>query len=465
MTEWNGPFYYEEITLIKKAIGVDPDAQGYVCALVDTENSKPVYKRFSSSKKKLKGILDWINEIGDEVIIAIEGKQGYSTALEKLLKENNVTYYSFTSSTVDKFKKAVLGQHKSNEKDAEGTGLLALSQSQANRLGKYQQSFSVDSELRMISRAYESRTKELARSFNRLWKDLMSSCTDLFLFCYGNHPDFDFNKSLIESKGFLHLLSCKGISSWKEMSFEELYTIMNGGLFKDFKKIHQNIMKCSEILTNIPKAIQIELQLKAKNILHQLELKKETISLLKELALKRPAIFELQKIHGIGITTASIMISEIIDIRRFKNNNHLASYAGLTQKEHSSGPDKENRRMVYNYNFNKRLKNAFFTAAKNFVNNNPDSHLTGYFRNLIKKGMKVNEAYKRVARSLVRVIYRMLKALVGTEKNDVESAKDIPFDNGIESNNSTSQKNLNISFKKLKEENVEKKDENILNSA
>jgi len=51
------------------------------------------------------------------------------------------------------------------------------------------------------------------------------------------------------------------------------------------------------------------------------------------------------------------------------------------------------------------------TAAKNVVRYDSNSHIAGYYRNLVKKGMSPLEATKRVARALVRVIYRRLSAL------------------------------------------------------
>jgi hypothetical protein len=71
--------------------------------------------------------------------------------------------------------------------------------------------------------------------------------------------------------------------------------------------------------------------------------------------------------------------------------------------------------MVPTQLFNHRLKDAFMTAARNFVLYNPDSHLAGYHRNLVKRGMSSMEATKRVARALVRVIYRELSAVVAQD--------------------------------------------------
>ena len=63
------------------------------------------------------------------------------------------------------------------------------------------------------------------------------------------------------------------------------------------------------------------------------------------------------------------------------------------------------------------------TAARNFVLYNPDSHLSGYYRNLTKRGMKSLEAKKRVARALVRVIYRKLRAVSDSEADLLEEQK------------------------------------------
>jgi len=51
-------------------------------------------------------------------------------------------------------------------------------------------------------------------------------------------------------------------------------------------------------------------------------------------------------------------------------------------------------------------------TALNLVHYNSDSHLAGYHRNLVKRGMSSMQANKRVARALVWVIYRELSALV-----------------------------------------------------
>jgi hypothetical protein len=72
--------------------------------------------------------------------------------------------------------------------------------------------------------------------------------------------------------------------------------------------------------------------------------------------------------------------------------------------------DRENMKKARKYN--RRLKDLFVTAALNVVHFDPNSHLAGYHRNLVKRGMKPTEATKRLARALVRVICRELVALI-----------------------------------------------------
>jgi hypothetical protein len=133
------------------------------------------------------------------------------------------------------------------------------------------------------------------------------------------------------------------------------------------------------------------------------------IAMLNTITQDNSAVAALRQPRGIATVTASTLVAEIIDIRRFSSEDSLACYAGLGRRKHSTG---QNSRMVPSSLFNHRLKDAFMTAARNVVRFNPDSHLAGYCRNLIKRGMSPLEAYKRVARALVRVLYRTLSSLV-----------------------------------------------------
>ena len=60
--------------------------------------------------------------------------------------------------------------------------------------------------------------------------------------------------------------------------------------------------------------------------------------------------FLLRTIPGIGQLTAVAIISELGDITRFKNLNHLASYVGLMPMSYNSGESEQSRGMTYRAN-------------------------------------------------------------------------------------------------------------------
>ena len=58
---------------------------------------------------------------------------------------------------------------------------------------------------------------------------------------------------------------------------------------------------------------------------------------LQALARELPVVARLQTVPGIGLLTATALVSIVGDIGRFRSGRHFASYLGLTPREHSSG--------------------------------------------------------------------------------------------------------------------------------
>ena len=58
---------------------------------------------------------------------------------------------------------------------------------------------------------------------------------------------------------------------------------------------------------------------------------------LRELTHEDAVVRKLLKIPGIGLLTASALRATVVDVRRFPSGRHLASWLGLTAREHSSG--------------------------------------------------------------------------------------------------------------------------------
>ena len=98
---------------MSKAIGIDPDSKGYICCLVEAGEEKTARKGYVTTCKDLASLLRWVKGEG-EVIVAIEGSNGFSRPVKQVFRKEQVVFYSFRPSDVHKFRKVVLGHNKNN---------------------------------------------------------------------------------------------------------------------------------------------------------------------------------------------------------------------------------------------------------------------------------------------------------------------------------------------------------------
>ena len=112
----------------------------------------------------------------------------------------------------------------------------------------------------------------------------------------------------------------------------------------------------------------------------------------------------LMSIHGIGLTTAMVILTEIDNIHRFSNQEKLTAYVGLMPTSHSSGDKDVHGEMVNRGN--RFLKTAIIESAWVAARVDPVLHMDyiGYC-----KRMKKNKAIVRIARKLLNRINFVLK--------------------------------------------------------
>ena len=253
----------------------------------------------------------------------------------------------------------------------------------------------------------------MTAGLNRLWKLLRLASPDLYLALGGGHPEVELPEKALQTQGVLTLLSQKpDLGQWKDLSAEQLLEAMGGGKYKGREKLIEQLRTLAGSFPTVSPAMALLIRTAAQHVQHLKAEQTEIIRMLEALTAENMAVHALKQIPGIATLTASTLAAEIIDVRRFPREDSLACYSGLGMKEHSTG---DNFRMVRTQLFNHRLKDAFMTVARNFVQYNPESHLAGYHRNLLKRGMSPTEATKRVARALVRVIHRQLSAVVAQD--------------------------------------------------
>jgi transposase len=403
----------------RNAIGIDPDAQGFVCAYVKRSEAKVATRGYMATDSDLKSFLKWVQHEGD-VMIAIEGSNGWSKPLEKVLREAGMIFYTFKPADTDKFRKAVLGQNKNNSKDAESVARYAMALEAQGKLDQYRRVWFPDMELQLLTRRHKSLTEQLTAEVNRLWKLLRYVSPDLYIALGGKNPEVQSSPKVLKNQGILNLLtSTPDVGQWKSLSDEQILEAMGGDDYKGRRALVGELRKVMDSFQPASEAMALLLRVSAQDIQRLKEELHGIEGMLEKLTAENAAVQELHQTKGIATNTAAKMIAEIIDIRRFDREDSLACYSGLGMREHSTG---QTTNMVSSELFNRRLKDAFMTAAKNVVLYNPDSHIAGYHRNLVKAGMSRLEARKRVARALVRVIYRRLSALTA-QTSEVQTKK------------------------------------------
>ena len=402
---------------MKNAIGIDPDSGGFVCALVKAGSGQHVTRRFSVTREDLQQFLRWVKVEGTP-IVAIEGSHGQSRPIEKALREEGVVFHSFKPADTDKFRKAVLGQNKNNERDAESVARYALALDAQGKLEQYRRVWFADMELQLLTRRYAGITAQMTAEVNRLWKLLRFASPDLYLSLGGKNEENEQRGKVLKNQGILTLLtSTPDIGEWKNLSEQDMLEAMGGG---EYKGRRQLIRQLAQVAGSFP-SLSERMAFMIKSSAHQVEsFKREQTELVQMLdaSTQAHAAVQLLKEHrGVGTITATAMVAEIIDIRRFASDDNLASYSGLGMREYATGSMST---MVHSRLYNRRLKDAFMTAARNVVLYDAGSHVAGYYRNLVKAGMRPLEATKRVARALVRLLFRELTALVAPKPSDQE---------------------------------------------
>ncbi len=417
--------------LVRDAIGIDPDSEQFVCMFIRAEGGNPERKAFPITTDSLDRFVQWVKSKGD-VTISIEGSNGQSKPIEKVLRKNNVVFYSFKPIDVERKRQSQLLPGKNNEKDAHAAALLAMEYERNGSLDRWKRVFAVDEELQIITRSHEKVNKKINMDISDLWKVLHDSSPDIYLFFGGKNKETDNKSKILDNIGVLNLLNnCPELDKWKELKREEMIKLMGGGQYKGREKIISMLQQISQKIQPLPGSLVLIIRHLSDNLLRLKKQKKEIEKVIESLAGERNTIKALMYnkdnhtgLKGIGALIASTIVAEIVHIGRFVKEDSLALYAGLGMIEDETGKrDKPGKRKKLKHflGYNRRLKNAMINAAKQVVFWNKDHRLTGMFINFIKRGMSNLEAYKRVARALIRIIFRTLKQqyILECEKNSL----------------------------------------------
>ena len=113
----------------------------------------------------------------------------------------------------------------------------------------------------------------------------------------------------------------------------------------------------------------------------------------------------VQSVPGLGVILAAVIASEIDEITRFRDTEHLCAYAGLVPSTHGSGGHIYHGKLLWSAN--KWLRWAFIEGAWVAVG------CSGYFGAIYKqqraRGKKANTAITIVARRMCQIVWHLLQ--------------------------------------------------------
>ena len=262
--------------------------------------------------------------------IIFEATGVYSRRLQAFLEENG---YAYTQLNPLEAKKQLdsLRVRKTDKIDAE---TLAISQFVLNRKPTYIQE-EVYQELRDLSRFYQNLTEDIVRTKNRLHKVLQVTFPEMENILstptreqYWNlvmtfpYKDFVLELSKDEPLEGIRQSTSKRISN-KRVAYlaQKLAALAN--------QSYCAVKKNSPILE--------EIRYYAKELLRLSEQRQAVLEQMVELAQPLPEYEILLSIPGIAETTATSMIGELEDIRRFQSANQINAFIGIDLRHYESG--------------------------------------------------------------------------------------------------------------------------------
>lgn len=364
--------------MYKRCCGIDVHKMKIVCCL--KKGNKQEFREFSAETKELIKIAKWLKESKCEMI-AMESTGSFWKPLWNVFEDEDLNQMLCNAKDM----KNVPGK-KTDIKDSEWIcDLLQHGLLKASYIPDREQR-----ELRELIKYRKCMTEERARELNRLQKMLEGA-----------------NIKVVSKFSKLENKTCRGLIDYI-LKLEEDENIKE----EEVRKIIQVNVKSGldEIMVameGIITPIQKELM---KSVIEHINDMAERIEKLNKMVEKYMEKYEknikkLEKIPGIGKTSAQVILAEIgQDMQQFPTAGHLASWAGVCPGNNESAGK---RRSGKTRKGNQVLKSTLVQCANSSKRHRDSFYYAQYQRIMIHRGKK--RATVAVAHSMLISIYYMLK--------------------------------------------------------
>jgi len=379
--------------------GIDVGCESHHIIILDEEdnflyNQKVAHKlnEFTQSIKLFRKIE---KQEGGKISFALEGKNGYSTPLDRILLDQGFTLYNVDNFKLKRFREAFAGEWRDDERDSLMLSKMLKLKDHINSprekvFIKIEQPSPLTESLKLLSRHQQTLINEKIRLINRLGKKLLEVCPQILelgklknkkiITILAKYPDFSKYRRI----ALCSLLKIKGIGK--------------KGAFFLLKRL--NNIEYMSGLTDIYKTIILSYAKRISELQKEIE---DIDKSLDEIGEKSKEVNHLKTIPGVATKLASRFTGEIGNIHRFPSEKQLAIYCGVACVDNNSGKITKARAV---YKANKVCKQTLINMAGCSIRFSPQCK--AYYLKKRTEGKSHNHALRCLARQLIKVIYKML---------------------------------------------------------
>ena len=378
--------------------GIDVGSESHHIIILDEEDNflynQKVTHKLNEFTENIKLFRKIEKKEGGKISFALEGKNGYSNPLDRILLDQGFTLYNVDNLKLKRFREAFAGEWRDDERDSLMLSKMLKLKEHINSprekvFIKIEKPSLVTESLKLLSRHQQTLIDEKVRLTNRLSKKLLEVCPQIL------------ELGKVKNKKIIAILTkYPDFSKYKRIPLKSLLKIKGigkKGAFFLLKRL--NNMEYIG-LTEIYKTIILSY---AKRILELQEEIKDIDKSLDEIGEKNKEVNHLKTIPGVATKLASRFIGEIGDIDRFPSEKQLAVYCGVACVDNNSGKVTKARAV---YKANKICKHTLITMAGGSIRFSFQCKY--YYLKKRAEGKSHNHTLRCLARQLIRVIYKML---------------------------------------------------------
>jgi transposase len=379
--------------------GIDIGSESHHVIILDEEDNvlcnKKISHKLNEFTENIKLFKQLEKQERGKLSFALEGKNGYSNPLDRILLNKGFTLYNVDNFKLKRFREAFAGEWRDDERDSLMLSKMLKLKDYINSerekvFVKIEKPSPLTESLKLLSRHQRALISERVRLINRLKKKLLEVCPQIL------------ELGKVKSKKIIAILAkYPDFSKYKRITLKSLLKIKGMGKKQAFFLLKRlNHIEYMLGLTDIYKTIILSY---AQRILELREEIKDIDKKLDEIGNQSKEVNHLKTIPGVATKLASRLIGEVGDINRFPSEKQLAIYCGIACVDNNSGKVTKAKAV---YKANKICKQTLITMAGGSIRLSPQCK--AYYLKKRTEGKSHNHALRCLARQMIKVIYKML---------------------------------------------------------